>query len=165
MSTEPRDVHQSPREIRFAHAYRTGWVVAVVGTLVCAFGLVGVNGSQEWAVVGFGVLFLLGGVLSALYRLELTLDLARRRYRYRRGFIPMPREGGGSIDEIEAVALDSELESRDGERMEEWEVELVLKNWMRPVELSGIWDEARSHSDEGGRGPVPDSSLRKGRPD
>ncbi len=164
MSTELREVRESPREIRFAHPHRTGWVVAVAGSLVCAFGLVGVDGSQEWPVVGFGVLFLLGGVLSALYRLELTLDLARRRYWYRRGFVPAPREGGGSIDEIEAAALDGELQGGDAERMEEWEVELVLKNWMRPVELSGIWDQASSRSEEGGRGPIPGVSLRKGRP-
>lgn len=141
MSADLRKVHESPRELRFAYSHATGWVVASIGATIAGYGAVGMEGAPEWSVFAVGALFLVAGAVSAFYRMELAFDLTRRRYRYRRGFLPAPREGEGSFDDIEAVVLKKELESRGSDRVDDWEVELVLRDWARPVELAEMRDE------------------------
>lgn len=141
MSADLRKVHESARELRFAHSHATGWVVLSIGATIAGYGGAGMEGAPQWSVVFVGALFLLGGALSAFYRMELALDLARRRYRYRRGFLPTPEEGEGSFDEIEAVVLKKELERRGSDRIDDWEVELVLRDFARPVEVAETRDE------------------------
>lgn len=138
MSPDLEKVHESAREVRFAHPHRGGWLGVVFGAGLAALGWSGFGG---WLLTGFGVLVALLGLGSALHRMELTLDLARRRYRYRRGNVFSSERGEGDLADVEVV-LKKELERKDPERVDEWEVELAVKGWARPFEVAESKDEA-----------------------
>lgn len=146
-----RKTHESPGEVRFAYPHAGGWIFALVGVAGAASAFTMLEGFDAWLLGGFGVLFGWMGITSGLTRMELALDFGRRRYTYRRGTLPSLESGEGSFDDIEAVVLVKDLDrKRGGEVVDEWEVELVIRGWPRPVEILETKDEdrARREADE-----------------
>jgi hypothetical protein len=86
-------------------------------------------------------LFVLGGVSAALHREVLSFDLSSRRYSWRRGRVGAVEKGGGGFEDVEAVVLVKDLERRGSDKVDEWEVELVLRGLARPVEVLETKDE------------------------
>jgi hypothetical protein len=143
--TEIRKVHDSAGELRFAYPHARGWYVVALGAggLYLAWTRIdpGAVGAR-WAALIFAGLLLLLGVTSVLQRIELTVDLVRRRVRWRRGFIPNLGSGEGTLEElVEAVRLVHEIERNEPD---EWEVELILPGWPTPVEVFESKDEAEA---------------------
>lgn len=141
ISPDLRKVHDSGSEIRFEHPHARGWPGFVIGVALIAVAFVTLEGGGRWVLVALGALFAYGGLASALHRMELVLDLSRRRYRWRQGRVGAVESGEGGFEDIEAVVLVKELERRGSDRVDEWEVELVVKGWPRPVEVLETKDE------------------------
>lgn len=142
MSRSLRKVSESANELRFAYRHGQGWFGAAIGAGLVAWGLLGIGGTGGTVLAAFGLLVILSGLSNALYRMELVVDLSARTYRYRRGHLLSVEEGAGSVEDIEAVVLKKELERRGSDEVDEWEVELVLKGWPRPVEVAETEDGA-----------------------
>lgn len=142
MSRSLRKVSGSADELRFAYRHGQGWLGAAIGAGLVAWGLVGIEGTGGTVLAVFGLLVTLSGLSNALYRMELVVDLSSRTYRYRRGRLLSVEEGEGGVEDIKAVVLKKELERRGSEEVDEWEVELVLKGWPRPVEVAETRDGA-----------------------
>lgn len=141
ISPDLRKVHESGSEVRFAHPHAKAWPGAVIGVAMIAIAFVALEGGGRWVLFALGALFAYGGFSSALHRMELTLDLSRRRYTWRRGQVGSLKSGEGGFEDIEAVVLVKDLERKGSDRVEEWEVELVIRGWPRPVEVLETKDE------------------------
>lgn len=141
-----RKVYESDEELRFSDRRPRNWVLLAFGVAAVYVGWVGEGGGRGWFLFGFGVLLVLLGLIAVLHRVELTLDLLARRYRYRRGWRWALEEGEGPFDDIGTVVLEKDL----AEEEPEWEVELVIDGWPAPVEVmeTGSEDLARSEARE-----------------
>lgn len=141
-----RQVHRSEEEIRYSDQRPRNWVLLAFGVLAAYLGWAGEGGGRGWFLFGFGVLLVLLGLFMVFHRVELTLDLLDRRYRYRRGWWWALEEGDGPFDDIETVVIEKDMMDEETE----WEVELVIDGWSGPVEVmeTGSEDVARSEARE-----------------
>lgn len=147
---ELRKVTDSPTEIRYAHPHAGGWVALAVGLVGGVLAWRGLEGGTRWALVVFAGLIALAGLSGALTRIELIFDLSRRRLRYRRGNVFNSDVEELPFDAVQKVVLKKELERRAGkEVVDEWEVEVEVEGWPRPVEVfeSKREDEARTEAE------------------
>lgn len=149
MSRDLRKVHETSLEVRYAHPHTHGWIGALVGAVFIWLGWSFLEGGARWVPIGLGALFVWGGIGSALERLELTLDFAKRRFTYRRGQLGKLESGSGGFDEIDSVVLVKELQKKGSDRAFEWEVELVIRGWDRPLEVMETKDEAEARREAG----------------
>ena len=131
-----RKVEDTASRIRYIHAHASGWVVAALGLAGLWYALTGVEGAARVGVLALAGLFTAGGFSSALSRFELTLDLDRRRIRYLKGSVFNPETGDEPFDAVERIVLKKDLDRKGGrEVVDEWEVEIELRGWPRPIEL------------------------------
>lgn len=149
--SELRKVHDSPREIRYAHPHLGGWIVAAIGVAGVAASWIYVEGTARWGGLALAAIFLAGGASAALARFELTFDLDQGRFRFRRGTVFNAERGEESLDAVEAVVLKKEVERRGTrEVVDEWEVELKVRGWELPVEVFESKEEAAARSEAEG---------------
>lgn len=148
---ELKKVEDSARLIRYAHPHGRGWVMVAVGVAMLAFALYGLDaGVGRWVVLALGALFTIGGISSALRRFEPGLDLDHSRLRYRKGSVFGTETGEKSFDTVERIVLKKEIDRRGGrEAVDEWEVELVVRGWPRPIEVFESKDEASARAEAG----------------
>lgn len=143
--TEIRKVHDSAGTLRFEHPHARGWILVAVGAggLYLAWTRVDpAAAGARWSAVVLAGLILTLALWSVLYRLELTVDLDRRRVRWTRGLVFGPKTGSGALDElVETVRLVHEVERNEPD---EWEVELLLTGWPTPVEVFESKDESEA---------------------
>lgn len=145
---ELRKVDESSSRIRYAHPHAAGWLMAAIGIAGAVFGWNGLEGGARWGALALAALFTYGGVSSALSRFELTFDLKRRRLRYRRGSVFGLETGEEAFDAVERVVLKKEIERKGGrEVVDEWEVELEVRGWPRPVEVFESKKEAEARAE------------------
>lgn len=145
---ELRKVEDSSVRIRYAHPHTSGWVVAAVGAVGAVTAWTVLEGGARWVLLALAALFLLGGLSSALSRFELTFDLDRRRLLYRRGSVFSLETGEEPLDAVESVVLKKEVERKGGrEVVDEWEVELDIRGWPRPVEVFESKQEGPARSE------------------
>lgn len=161
ISPDLRKVHESGSEIRFEHPHAKGWPGFLVGVVLIAVAFVFLDGGGRWVLLALGALFAYGGLSSALHRMELTLDLARRRYHWRRGQVGSLESGEGGFEDIEAVVLVKDLERKGSDRVDEWEVELVIRGWPRPVEVLETKDERKARDEAQRLARRLDAELRE----
>lgn len=157
MSPDLRNADEGRLETRYANSRAKGWFGLVLGSMV---GLAGMDLASfgDWAMVAFGTLVALLALASMLYRMELVLDFAGRRYRYRKGFPGFTEEGEGSFDEIREVVLTHEV---DGKEREDWEVELVIDGLSSPVEVAESEDREIVREEAERLADRIDASLRE----
>ena len=145
MSPDLRKADESRTETRYARGRAKGWIALAFGLTA---GFVGLDLASlgDWAMAAFGTFLALLGLWSILYRVELVLDFASRRYRYRKGFLGSREEREGAFDDIGAVILKHEV---DREGREDWEVELSIDGLSSPVEVaeSGDREDAREEAE------------------
>lgn len=139
MSPDLRKVHESRRDLRFAHPHWKGWILVLLGGGLSWAGAYAAEGPERWFLVAAGLFFGILGLMSALYRMELVLDFTSSRYRWRRGYLHAVEAGDGPFEDIEEVILEKELNA-DGS-IEDWEVSLVLDGCSQPVEVAESDDE------------------------
>lgn len=161
ISPDLRKVHESGSEIRFEHPHARAWPGAVIGIALIAAAFVTLEGTGRWVLLALGALFTYGGLSGALHRMELTLDLARRRYTWRQGRVGALESGEGGFEDIEAIVLVKELERKGSDRVEEWEVELVIRGWPRPVEVLETKDEQAAREEARRLAGRLDAELRE----
>jgi hypothetical protein len=104
-TTTIRVRRESDSEILFAHSPLPGLLTAGVGLAIIAVFVSGEPPPPWWLPALLGV-FPLFGLLAALWRFEVHLDLIRRRFRVHRGYRPWATSHEGSLDEIHSVVLD-----------------------------------------------------------
>jgi hypothetical protein len=128
--------HETPSEICFAHR---PWLGAVV-VLLSAGALFAVRANSPqgpWWVYAILAAFALAGVSSALWRYELQLDLALRRYRLRSGTWPWTQLREGSLDEVRQLRLAREWErsttSRSNSERLYWTVRVDFGAALAPI--------------------------------
>ena len=145
MSPDLRKTDESRRETRYAYNHLKAWFVLLLAAMV-GFAGMDLASFGDWAMAAFGVFLALHSLSRILYRMELVLDFAQRRYRYRKGHLGSLEEGEGSFEEIREVILKHE---DDRKRGEDWEVELVIEGWSSPVEVAESVDreEAREEAE------------------
>lgn len=143
-----KKVEESASTIRYAHPHGSGWVTAAIGVAMLVFALASLDGASRLGVLALGALFAFGGLSAALSRFELTFDLDRRLLRYRKGSLFSPETGEEGFDAVERVVLKKDIDRKGGrEVVDEWEVELVLRGWPRPIELFESRDEGAARSE------------------
>ena len=148
----PRDAPLG--ELRYtADLFWLGWLGVPVGVwlldLVSTSGLL--ESSVRWVCGGFGAGLLVAGLLSATWRHELVLRLARGRYVHRHG----PRwltqlETRGDFAEIQGVSLTREIQDWVSNRLQAGHYQVMLVRQDRAplivassMDRSWAWTEAR----------------------
>lgn len=102
-----------PHRIRFAHSPLSalGFTLVSAGfTYVCWRFITDAPGVR-WGFVAFSLLFVVVGMFGIFWRLELDIDLTRRRVRRRRGFWPAPKISEHALDDIDGVWLTMQYRS------------------------------------------------------
>jgi hypothetical protein len=142
-------VRETEREIRV-----TGrWGLASIAT----FALAGVglaagctieSSVWRWLLLGGSGLAFAIGVMAIRWRDDLTLDLASRTYRWRRGYLPRLTTRTGSFEDLDAVVLAIDLLPGDGQRqpIPNWVVSLTFKGAAERVELTRFQREAPAYA-------------------
>lgn len=146
-----KKVEDTSGRLRYAYPHLQGWVLAVLGVAGVVLAWRNLDGGALWGALGLGGLFVFGGLSSAFRRLELTFDLDRGRMQYRRGTIFGLESGVEPLDVVERVVLKKDLDRKGGrEVVDEWEVELEIRGWPRPVEVFESKQEspARAEAEE-----------------
>jgi hypothetical protein len=142
-----RKVSDSASEVRFANPRMVGWVFVAAGVGAGTLGVTGAASNGPWMAVLGGGLLVLPGLALILYRFELILDFAARRYLWKRGMPFSLRTGSGSLEEIEGVRLDQEWETRgSGKNRRDvctWEVRLLFTSDPGPVKVVDRADDVR----------------------
>lgn len=70
----------------------------------------------RYGATAFTLLFVLAGVGGFFWRMELDIDLGRRRVRTRRGMWPSPKTRERGLDEADGIWLDMEYRSQGSKR-------------------------------------------------
>ena len=96
-----------PDRIRFAHSPLSALMFTVISL---AFAWLCWNYIQDSQAIrigftAFALLFVAVGLLGIFWRLEIDIDLRRRRATIRRGFWPNPKERNRTLDELEGIGL------------------------------------------------------------
>lgn len=168
MASELRRISDDPSRIVYRHPRLVGWLFAAVGAgLLVATWRFGGGEGPRWLLWLIGTVFTLFGTITALYRFELTLDLAGRRYEFRRGLPWSLRSGSGPLDELRQIILRQQWETRgSGKRRRRvctWEVLLDFGEPLGRVKVVDVTDEeeavrqAESLAERTGR-PVLDAT-------
>ena len=139
---------QTEREVRV-----TGrWGIASVATLALSgVGLAAASaiGSPvwRWLVLGGSGIVLAIGIMALRWRDDLTLDLASRTYRWRRGYLPRLTTRTGSFADFDAVVLAIDLLT-DGQReaVPNWVVSLMFNGAAERVEMTRFQREAPAYA-------------------
>lgn len=141
---------ETSHELHFEHPRWPSWAVAAaVAGFWTLFRHVGAGLDLELLHLICGIL-LAGSLLSSLWCNELTLDLATRSYRSRRGFWPAPRIFRGSFDELEGVALSqswlSQTEDGGSRSHPVWHLHLTFRPPKRSIHIATVLSEAPAHA-------------------
>jgi hypothetical protein len=139
-------IRSDDREIVFETRANWSWILVGLGGLMVAVALAG-HGPGKLGV-RVGVLAVASvvawlGLRAMLWRARLALDLINRRYRRDSGYIWHIGTQTGSLDEIEAVTLSTEI--RGGGRSGTytvWIVELRFRKPLAAVSIEGLGTEA-----------------------
>lgn len=104
-----------PDRLAFAH-----WPLsAVIFTLISigftwlCWSAIHDSSLTRYALTGFALIFVVAGILGIFWRLEVDIDLARRRVRIRRGFWPAPKTYERALDEADGIYLQLEYRGSD----------------------------------------------------
>lgn len=149
MASQLSRISDDPARIVYRHPRLVGWLFTAVGvgllTLTWRFGGGEGPGWLLWLVGGVFALF---GTITALHRFELTLDLAGRRYEFRKGMPWSLRSGAGPLDEMRGIILRQEWETRGSDdnrrRVSTWEVLLDFGEPVGRVKVVDVTDEAEA---------------------
>lgn len=164
--SELRKVDDTSGRLRYAHSHLQGWVLAGLGVVGVVLAWGNLDGGALWGGLALGGLFVFGGLSAAFTRFELTFDLDRRRMQYRRGTVFGLESGVETLDVVERVVLKKELDRKGGRGVvDEWEVELEIRGWPRPVEVFESKQEspAREEAEQLARRPGVPLGERTGR--
>jgi len=140
---------EGEREIIYAYRPMVGLAVALGLLGLMAVIYVQLSGWPRWLILFVNALFALLFIGYAFWRHELIFDLLQRRYTQRKGFWPRVRETTGSFDEIEHVALDSEVRTSSSDSSSRrtmdrvWIVRLKFRNEGKPISVAEEQDEGK----------------------
>ena len=110
-------IRENDREIYFAHRPQYAVVLLLTGAAIVYYFFFSdavEDQTARWIFTAAGAFFALIGLVAALWRYELRLDLLTRTYSGRKGFWPNPRPLRGLLDEMEGVILTSRIDRSDG---------------------------------------------------
>jgi hypothetical protein len=117
----------SGQQLVYGHS-PAGGAVALVAAAGIAVLLRGVTGTVATAALAFADLIAVAGLYALLWRDDFRLDLARRKYRRRRGFWPAPSVRSGNLEQIAGLELRSKGSWSRGRPRTEWEIWLRFTN-------------------------------------
>jgi len=136
----------SKTELRLAHSYLGGWILALIGLgLAWAGANLVDDGFGRWIMIVMGLIFALLGIGGGLWRYNLTIDLMARVYRGCRGFWPSPRRLQGSLSELQGVVLSRNWRRSDDTAHPLWVVSFRFRGWDKPVSVFETTNEAKGY--------------------
>jgi hypothetical protein len=141
-------IRSDDREIVFETRVSRNWILVGFGGLMVAVALAGHGPGKLWVRLGalaVGSVVVWLGLHALLWRARLALDLVNRQYQRDSGYIWHIGAQTGSLDEVEAVVLSTEI--RGGGRSGTytvWVVELRFRKPFAAASIEGLRTEAEA---------------------
>ncbi len=149
-SADVRLKTDQPQRIHFAHSPVSALVFTLVSagfTYACWRFITDAPGVR-WGFAAFSLLFVVAGIFGIFWRLELDVDLTRRRVRRTRGFWPTPRTSQQPLDGIDGVWLTTEYRSsgsKSKRKVPWWFVRLKLPGDKKGTAIYASADETKGY--------------------